>query len=99
MAVDNYFDHPTMDSKKNGRLRKVCDVFSRMDKFVKGAFFSRAENIAVGEKTPQEVMRDWMKSRGHRRNILDKEAQYLGVGFYKSPNSEWGTYWVQSFGM
>ena len=99
MAVDNYFDHPTKDAKKRGRLRKICDVFERIDQFVKGAFFSRAENIAVGEKTPKQVMKDWMSSKGHRRNILDKDARFIGVGFIQMKNSEWGTYWVQSFGM
>jgi uncharacterized protein YkwD len=99
MAVDNYFDHPTKDAKKHGRLRNICTVFERMDQFVQGAFFSRSENIAVGEKTPTQVMKDWMSSKGHRRNILDKDAKYIGVGFVQMNGSEWGNYWVQSFGM
>jgi len=99
MAVDNYFDHPSQDLRKNGSHKTVCDVFERMNKFVGKDVFSRAENIAVGERSPEEVMRDWMSSKGHRRNILDKDAKYLGVGYIEMNNSEWGNYWVQSFGM
>ena len=98
MAVDNYFDHPSQDQRKNGSHKQICGPFERMDKFIKNGVYARAENIAVGERSPEEVMRDWMSSKGHRRNILDKEAKYLGVGYIEMEGSEWGNYWVQSFG-
>ena len=99
MAVDNYFDHPSQDRRRNGSHKTICNVFERMDKFVSNNIFSRAENIAVGEKTPTQVMKDWMSSSGHRRNILDKSAKYIGIGYIEVADSEWGEYWVQSFGM
>ena len=42
-----------------------------------------AENIHWGTGylgTPKEIMRDWMKSPGHRRNILRVEVSHVGVG-------------------
>jgi len=42
-----------------------------------------AENIHWGTgwlATPKEIMRDWMSSPGHRRNILSSELSRVGVG-------------------
>lgn len=39
-----------------------------------------SENIAQGQRTGSEVMSDWMKSKGHRDNILRNEAKDYGVG-------------------
>ena len=38
------------------------------------------ENIAQGQRTPGEVMDAWMKSPGHRENILKAEYDSIGVG-------------------
>lgn len=53
------------------------------------------ENIAYGYGTPDDVMKAWMNSTGHRENILTADYTSIGVGcFYKN-----GTYyWVQLFG-
>ena len=34
----------------------------------------------------------WMKSKGHRENILDKNYKYLGCGVYYYLNKEWSDY-------
>jgi len=99
MAKDGYFDHATKDRKGKKRHKEVCDLFERMDLFVGKSMFSRAENIAAGMNSPKEVVDEWMNSRTHRKNILDKEAKYLGVGFIRLEGSPYETYWVQSFGM
>ena len=42
-----------------------------------------AENIHWGTGylgSPREIMRDWMNSPGHRRNILRPEVSHIGVG-------------------
>lgn len=99
MAVDNYFDHSSKDQRPNGSHKKICSVFDRMKCFVKGGIFARAENIAVGEQSPEQVMRDWMSSKGHRVNILDKDTKYIGLAYIHVEGSQWGSYWVQSFGL
>lgn len=99
MAVDSYFDHESKDQRKNGSHKKICSVFDRMNRFVKNSIFARAENIAVGGQSPEQVMRDWMSSKGHRINILDKDTKYIGLAYVYVEGSEWGSYWVQSFGL
>ena len=61
-----------------------------------GASYSTAgENIAWGQKTPQEVVTGWMNSSGHRANILGANYTKIGCGFYQGSN---GTcYWSQLF--
>jgi uncharacterized protein YkwD len=56
------------------------------------------ENIAAGQRTPEEVMRDWMNSPGHKANIVNTKAKEIGVGYAKVNGSTYGTYWVQEFG-
>ena len=52
-----------------------------------------AENIAVGQDTPAEVMQAWMKSAGHKKNILGNYDR-LGVGVHVKNGK---IYWVQLF--
>lgn len=59
------------------------------------AYRGSGENIAWGQKTPEQVMNAWMNSDGHRANILNKSFTNLGVGYYLD---ESGTaHWVQLF--
>ena len=53
---------------------------------------SAGENIAMGQRTPQEVVNAWMNSSGHRANILSKDFTHIGVGHHAS-----GNYWTQQF--
>ncbi|WP_390898284.1 CAP domain-containing protein [Streptomyces angustmyceticus] len=53
------------------------------------------ENIARGQATAQAVMDSWMKSPGHRANILNCEYKTLGVGAHFGPGGPW---WTQDFG-
>ena len=99
MAVDGYFDHDSKDKRKNGSHKKVCNVFDRMNQFLGKKVFARSENIAVGDPTPEAVMKAWMSSKGHRRNILDKDTKYIGIAYIEVEGSEWRSYWVQNFGL
>jgi uncharacterized protein YkwD len=56
------------------------------------------ENIAAGQRTPQEVMTAWMNSSGHRANILKPEYKEIGVGYTSKSGTTYGTYWAQEFG-
>ena len=57
---------------------------------------SCSENIAAGQMTPEEVMSSWMSSSGHKANILDSNAEKMGVALVTVP-SGYGYYWVQVF--
>lgn len=85
MAVKNYFSHtsPTYGSP-----------FKMMENF--GVRFSAAaENIAYGQRTPQEVVQGWMNSPGHRANILSPSYSEIGVGLASNRNGR--KYWTQMF--
>ena len=53
------------------------------------------ENIAWGQKTPEQVMNGWMNSDGHRANILNKNFTKIGVGYHQ--NASGTNYWTQLF--
>lgn len=44
------------------------------------------ENLAYGFKTPADVVKAWMNSEGHRKNILDANFKYIGIGYYVNEN-------------
>lgn len=56
------------------------------------SYRSAGENIAKGQRTPQEVVTAWMNSSGHRANILNKSFTKIGVGYVSD-----GNYWTQMF--
>lgn len=59
------------------------------------SFRGSGENIAWGQKSPEQVMEGWMNSDGHRANILNKNFKNIGVGHYQDANGV--NYWVQLF--
>jgi len=84
MNQNNYFSH---DSPKYG------SPFNMMKSF--GVTYTSAgENIAMGQKTPTDVVKAWMNSSGHRANILNGKFTHLGVGYVKSSTQ---SYWTQQF--
>jgi len=53
------------------------------------------ENIAWGQKSPEEVVTAWMNSAGHRANILNAKFTELGVGYRQ--NARGVNYFTQLF--
>ncbi|MBR3094420.1 MAG: SafA/ExsA family spore coat assembly protein [Clostridia bacterium] len=82
MVENHYFSHtsPTYGSP-----------FQMMKDFGL-AYRTAGENIAFGQRTPQEVMNAWMNSDGHRANILNPSFTQIGVGYAAN-----GRYWTQMF--
>jgi uncharacterized YkwD family protein len=70
MVDKRYFAHT---SPTYGGLRDMLDTF-QVD------YGTSGENIAAGQKTPEEVMEGWMNSPGHRNNILHPDFNMMGVG-------------------
>lgn len=58
-------------------------------------YSAAAENIAKGHSTPEFVMERWMKSSGHRANILGENYEEIGIG--RAVDSDGKLYWVQVF--
>ncbi len=54
------------------------------------------ENVAYGYPTVTTVMDAWMRSSGHRANILNRAYTHFGRGYVVSSNGI--AYWTQDFG-
>lgn len=59
------------------------------------SYRAAGENIAMGQRTPEEVMDGWMNSSGHRVNILNGTFTSIGVGYYV--DGAGAAHWVQIF--
>ncbi len=90
MAARQYFAHVTPDGK------------SPLDRITATGYFNPpcadclystayAENIGKAQRTPSEIVKAWMHSDEHRKNILNRDLTETGLG-YASGN------WVQVFG-
>lgn len=53
------------------------------------------ENIAWGQRSPEEVVSAWMNSPSHRENIMRENFGRIGVGYLT--NAKGVSYWVQLF--
>jgi uncharacterized protein YkwD len=82
MAERNYFSHT---SRNGDRWWQRIERAGYPD--------PAGENIAYGFATARGVVRAWMRSPSHRRNIVDCDFRAIGVGFHGD-----GKYWVQDFG-
>lgn len=82
MRTGNYFSHtsPTLGSP-----------FDRM-KALGIEYRAAAENIAMGQRTADEVVKAWMDSPGHRANIMNGTFTHIGIGYDAQ-----GHYWTQQF--
>lgn len=59
------------------------------------SYRTAGENIAWGQRSPEEVVRAWMNSPGHRANILNPHFSQMGLGVARKPD---GTpTWTQLF--
>jgi len=54
------------------------------------------ENVATGQTSPEQVVREWMNSPDHRRNIMDPNFTQMGVSYVTASNGR--SYWAQEFG-
>lgn len=55
---------------------------------------TRAENLAYYYTSAAGVMKCWMSDQWHRSNILNPDAEYIGIGLYNNGSC---TYWCQLF--
>lgn len=71
-------------------------VHSSMRQIMSLGFSNAGENIAYGATHSVDVMKQWMRSSGHKRNVMNKSFTHIGCGFAISKK---GTpYWCVCFG-
>ncbi len=95
MAEQNFFGHAGKDgSRFTARLKQQGYSYR-----------TAAENIAAGQKSAGQVVASWLKSAGHRRNILDCRMTETGIAVVyqaddrpiRGNSAPLRYYWVQVF--
>jgi uncharacterized protein YkwD len=95
MAEQNFFGHAGKDGSR----------FSSRIKRQGYDYRTAAENIAAGQKSATEVVRSWLNSAGHRRNMLNCAMRDTGIALVYQPDDRpirgnrapLRYYWVQVF--
>lgn len=85
MRDRNYFSHQSPTYKDPFTMIKAYGI----------NYSAAAENIAMGQTTPSQVMKSWMSSQGHRSNILNASFTQIGVGLAIGGTGKY--YWTQMF--
>ena len=85
MAENNYFSHTSPTYGTPFQMLQQYGIRYR----------TAGENIAAGQRSPEEVMNSWMNSSGHRANILNETYTEIGIGYFAG--GSYGTEWVQMF--
>ena len=95
MATQNFFGHASKNGAKfSSRIKAQGYRYSRV-----------AENIAAGQSSAAAVMKDWLASAGHRKNILDCALRETGIALAYQPDDAplkgqtyaMKYYWVEVF--
>lgn len=81
--VGEYFSHTRPDG---------TDCFTVLDEYKVSGYYTAGENIAQGQRDPEQVMNSWMNSPGHKANILNESFSGIGIGYDPATRS-----WVQLF--
>ena len=89
MAAGNFFAHTAPDGST---------MVNRAEAAGYDAWTFLAENLAGGQPTPDKVVAAWMKSPGHRANILSADASEVGIGHTFKDGTRFGNYWALEFG-
>ncbi|GEM_PF-526448 len=92
MAINDFFSH---EGSNGSKLR---------DRTKSGGYESSyvGENIAAGYITAENVVKAWIESPDHHKNIVNPNFQSIGLGYYYLENDTGDTnykrYWTQNFG-
>jgi len=84
MCRRRFFAHRNLDGSQPWDRLKAGGV----------RFRAAGENIAAGQRTAQEVHKDWNTSPGHRKNRLNKRYRRMGIGVYWCAGVP---YWTEVF--
>ena len=82
MQTKNYFSHTSPTYGSPFDMMKAYGI----------SYKAAGENIAMGQRSPEEVVQAWMNSQGHRENIMNPNFTHIGVGHVTA-----GNYWTQMF--
>jgi uncharacterized YkwD family protein len=75
--------HKSEDMRDRGYFSHQSPTYGSpfdMMKAYRIPFKSAGENIAAGQLSPEEVVKSWLNSPGHRRNIMNPGFSEIGCG-------------------
>ena len=89
MATQRYFNHQARDGSDAGeRARRAGYQWRRI-----------GENIAFGQRTPQDAVAGGLDSPGHCSNIMNPDFTEMGAAYGVTAEQQAGViYWTQVFG-
>ncbi|MFG6433351.1 CAP domain-containing protein [Roseateles sp. LYH14W] len=89
MAAGNFFSHTGSNGSSAGDRVTAAGY----------AWRGVGENIAAGQTSVAQVVDGWMKSDGHRANLMNPAFRDIGVACIAgSASNTYRTYWSQEFG-
>lgn len=82
--ISAYFSHWRADGTKWDSLLTQAGL-RRSD---------RAENICYYYTTAQQALNSWLSDSAHRKNILNPDLKYIGIGYYNNGCCYWSQLFV-----
>jgi uncharacterized protein YkwD len=58
-----------------------------------------SENVAAGQRSPQEALYSWQTSSGHDQNLRDPQVTEMGAACVDRPDGRLKVFWAQIFGV
>jgi uncharacterized protein YkwD len=87
MARYNYFSHQGRDGSDPGdRVERAGYRYRFM-----------GENIAAGQRSPDDAVAGWIKSPDHCANLMNPAFTEMGAAVAVNASSELGMFWTQEF--
>lgn len=93
--VEAAMRHSLMMARK-GKMAHQFGPGTRFKDRVKKAGIrgSAAENVGAGYSSMESVIDSWLRSLGHRRNLLNRKLTHIGMAAAVNPASKYRTYWT-----
>ncbi len=88
MARNDYFSHTGLNGS----------TFSQRAAAAGYTGSPRGENIAAGNSNVSATFNQWLNSSGHLNNMLNADANEMGIGHASYNGSTYTHYWTQIFG-
>lgn len=99
-----------LNPKLSAAAQSYAEFLARSGKFshtAKGSVSSRVkragyepkavgENLAVGQKSTSAVVTGWIRSKGHKKNVLNRRFTEVGFGIARDKKGRF--VWVTDFG-
>jgi len=94
MATQDFYAHEGKDGSTPGERIQSAGYKWQSSNTASGI----AENIAAGQGSIKEVLKDWKNSTGHFKNMTGSKFTHVGFGMAENQKSAFKKYWVQNFG-